>query len=161
MARGSEVTVEAVHALLADIDPGVPVASDLVAVPGEGAVTEGARVVAVRDGMGLVRGIVYLVTSMGGGFLGRSDGTCTLMRAYDGKEFKDKSGGVKWFPVDSLAVAGGGLEATPLHLAVLFGCPGSVIEALADRNPTACKALDKLGRTPLAIGARVRSLTLL
>ena len=90
MARGSEVPVEALHALLAVVDPGVPVASDWVAVPGEGAVMQGARVVAVRDGMGLVRGIVYLATSMGGG-------TCTLMRAYDGKEVKGESGDVKSF----------------------------------------------------------------
>ena len=164
LARGPEATSGAMAAMLPAVDPELlvaPAESRVAARPGaEGGigVEEGASVVVVVEEAGLVRGLVYRVLAVvNGSKQGGPQGTCSLQRLLDGKEVKDKSGtGSKWFPVRSLAKAGGPLGATPLHLACLFGCAGGVVAALAERNPKAGEAVDALGRTPLAIAAAVR-----
>ena len=116
---------------------------------------KGALVVFVTH-EGIPRGLVCRVVKMGDGSKsGGPKGICTLQRLIDGKTLMDESGGIKWFPVRSLAKAEGPLGATPLHLACLFGCAGGVVAALAERNPKAGEAVDAFGRTPLSIAAQV------
>ena len=152
LSRGAKVTPAAVAPLLRALPESLLLLaadSSFAARPGEGKVTEGALVVAI-DGS-LLQGFVHRVIEMGKGY---SMGTCSLRRSCDGKDLME-AGEPKWFPVASLAVAGGALAATPLHLGCLFGCSGAVVAALAEGNPLACGALDALGRTPLAIAAEV------
>lgn len=103
---------------------------------------------AAQDSPELVCGLVHQV-------VGIKNGTCKLQRCVDGKGLYDEYGDVKWIPMGLLTVAGEPLGATPLHLACLFGCSGSVVAAVCERNPKACEVLDGYGRTPLAIAASV------
>jgi len=163
LARGSQVTTEAMATMLPAIEPELlvaPAESMFAARPGkEGVgVEQGALVVFVVY-EGIPRGLVCRVISLsGGGGTGRSV-TCSLQRLIDGKVLMDETGlDKKWFPVRSLAKAKGPLGATPLHLACLFGCMGGVVAALAEHNPDAGEAVDAFGRIPLAIASEVRLL---
>ena len=152
LARGAIVTADAMDAVLCSLDPellAAPLDSPFAARPGAGEVKEGSFVVAVRDSHGLVCGLVHQVVEMRVDHIGGSVGSCTLRRLVDDKEVS------KWVPVGLLAVAGEPLGATPLHLASLYGCPGSVVSTLGEANPRAWEIMDRIGRTPLDVLAQV------
>ena len=152
VSRGPEASaaalsplVEAVGAALASI-----VECPWAAVPKEGEVVLSARVVNKRGGgTGLVPGEVHVVDQVGGG-------RCTLRRCRDGQALLDLSGRPKWFPMSGLALAGGPLQATPLLLSCLLGCPGEVVSLVLARQPEAAAMVDALGRTPLVVACEVR-----
>ena len=155
VSRGPEATaaalsplVEAVGALASIVE------CPWAAVPTEGVVVMGARVVGKRGGgIGLVPGEVHVVDQVSGS-------RCSLRRFRDGQALLDLSGQPKWFPMSGLALAGGPLQATPLLLSCLLGCPGEVVSLVLARQPEAAAMVDALGRTPLVVACEVRGRSL-
>ena len=168
VSRGPEATaaalsplVEAVGALASIVE------CPWAAVPKEGEVVLGARVVGKRGGgFGLVPGEVHVVDQVGTGKASWDRrnhgplGSCTLRRCRDGQALLDLSGQPKWFPMSGLALAGGPLQATPLLLSCLLGCPGEVVSLVLARQPEAAAMVDALGRTPLVVACEVRGRSL-
>lgn len=115
--------------------------------------------VALNNQIGILRGIVHEVVTLGTKFNGGT-GYCALRRVYDCKIVVANEGekAFLWFPIDALAVADNseaGTLGTPLHLACLLECDGENIIELARDNFGAIKILDEYGRYPLAIIAEV------
>ena len=158
LVRGPEAwgTLEA---LLPSVDPGVLstlAPSSVLALPSQGPISVGARVVPSRSTADLFRSVVHEVVAMGDGSSESGPaGTCSLRRVSDGALLKNEAGQAEWFAVTALALAGAPLEATPLHLALLLRCPWEVVSALVARAPEALSKLDALGRSPQSTASEV------
>jgi len=164
LARGPQTPVEALKELLPALGAALLSARADVrsaACPGVGPVALGATVVSTQSREGLSRGAACAVVALGSGAVGGGSGTgptgsLALRRLSDGCDLRDRKGRRRWFLPSELALLGASLEATPLHLACLWGCPVEVVSALVARAPEALSKLDALGRSPLAIAAEVR-----
>ena len=158
LVRGPEAW-GALEALLHLVDPGVLsalVPSSVLALPSQGSISVGARVVPSRSTSDLFRSVVHEVVAMGDGSSESGPaGTCSLRRVSDGALLTNEEGRAEWFSSTALALAGSPLEATPLHLALLLRCPWELVSALAARAPEALSKLDALERSPLAIATEV------
>ena len=148
LCRANDASIEAVSAVAHNVSASslgslisCPFLAPTGGLPGQG-VSNGARVVVVNDGEGLIRGVVYVVISV------KSDGTCTLRRLWDGKDMSYLR-----VSITDLALAGDAVEGTAIHLSFLC-CKQSVAQHLFSLCPGCSK--DALGRSPLEFACWVR-----
>jgi hypothetical protein len=127
-----------------------------LALPGQGPIAVGGRIISSRSSRALFRSVVHEVVALGDGSPGSGPaGTCSLRRFSDGDLLRDSEGQSLWFPTNGLTPAGGSLEGNAVHLALLLQCPWEFVQAIIKRAPEALSKLDALGRTPLTVAAEV------